>query len=794
MNLIKHRILYIYLIKILSVGVLFFYLSNSEKIIKANESEGQNISTKSKEDISTDTDTSFEKISETPDSSVSVIDNHEVNNNEDAFGVSTEAIGKSARSIRLLDDDLYIIKPVQALTTHLVANNTSATLNLLSQNGLGGQMFGFEWREESGGYIIYTARDKTILFKPNGSTIIKDSSFTKVNNLSRFSDDYIWIIEKEGNNYKIRNKKTNQLFTFANLTSGAGVTLQNPTGNLNQNVLLTSLNGYYTVKGMNASTYALDIKGGVGVGRDIIAFKEHGLLNQQWYFIYVPEIDGTVIGNAAQKTMLISREKGAGGTPITSYFNSAKIDAKFAHYLIPVQTTTNQFQFASRNGQGYIVRAGRITTTGGVMHPLRYDQVNGGTLNDSKWILNKTEVLRTPRLSDFSFITPSKEGSYFVGEVLDYTAIYESSDFSDFDSFVRINNEEYELLEKKIPVSSSKISFKGKIDTLKYLEGSHEIELLTKGEGIFKSNSLAHKINLVYPTPTATPILKEIYKNMSILDLKGTDFVTDVHDEVGNSIQVKLIELDTSVVGDTIAKISLKNQYKEVFLNVPVKIIDKPAVVKVEFVNELNQILSGHTINIDTVFYNTMDLSKENTVVEKINTFESSGYDIVGRPINETAVIIDKELVTVQYKIQGVISLASAPRTIEFGSLTSDATTKRVDNPTVYEKLVVTDTRMNTSTGFKITATLSEPMTNREGKVLANALRYVYKGTEKILGENAQEVYVNSSGVAGNYTVSDSWGTTTGTDGIKLQIGSSDIIYTGDYTGVITWRVIAGQP
>lgn len=221
----------------------------------------------------------------------------------------------------------------------------------------------------------------------------------------------------------------------------------------------------------------------------------------------------------------------------------------------------------------------------------------------------------------------------------------------------------------------------------------------------------------------------------------------------------------------------------------------RDAVLTVEFVNELDQLLPGYTVTIeDYLIGDGVDLTKNQAVINQLTALESAGYEIAERPANETAILLDEAEVTVRYKIQGVLSLASAPNSLDFGTLVYDATTQRVEDPDIDQPLIVTDTRAEAENGWRLTATLSTPMKTDDGKELVNALRYVYQGQETILDTNAQTVYLNTAGSAGSFNVSNSWGNQTGTDGVKLQISSSDIVHTGSYTGVITWKVMAGQP
>lgn len=232
----------------------------------------------------------------------------------------------------------------------------------------------------------------------------------------------------------------------------------------------------------------------------------------------------------------------------------------------------------------------------------------------------------------------------------------------------------------------------------------------------------------------------------------------------------------------------------DISTTINVTVVDVDAVLNVEFINEANQVLPGYTVSVDTQVGDTVDLSKNDAVQAQVATVTSAGYEIAQRPANEAAVNIDNTEVTVQYKLQGVLSLTSVPSALDFGKLTYNATTKRVEDPSFDDQLVVKDTRVDAANGWRMTASLSTPMRNSNGQELINALRYVNQGEETILNQNAQVVYTNAKGSAGSYTISNEWGTSANTDGIKLQINSSDTVYTGDYVGMITWKVMAGQP
>lgn len=273
-----------------------------------------------------------------------------------------------------------------------------------------------------------------------------------------------------------------------------------------------------------------------------------------------------------------------------------------------------------------------------------------------------------------------------------------------------------------------------------------------------------------------------------------------MYTDLSNKVQVNSLSglTSTSSAGEYQITLSVKKEEsglsEDMATVILITVFSTEGTVTVNFVNEVEQVLPGYTVIIDGMIGDVIDLTKEESLTLQLMNVMSAGYDILERPVNESSVSIDSVNVIVKYKIQGVISLSSVPSTLGFGSLTYEAVTKRIEKTTLDKPLIITDTRADASNGFKVTATLSTPMTNARGKKLENAVRYVYKGNEKILDKNAQEIYVNSRGFSGSYTVSDSWGGTLGTDGVKLEINSSDVIYIGDYTGVITWKIIAGQP
>lgn len=154
--------------------------------------------------------------------------------------------------------------------------------------------------------------------------------------------------------------------------------------------------------------------------------------------------------------------------------------------------------------------------------------------------------------------------------------------------------------------------------------------------------------------------------------------------------------------------------------------------------------------------------------------------------------------VTLTLTVNGVLILASAPETVDFGSLTYNAKVQRVDNPTRDDDLVVTDTRANKSDGWTLYAELTEDMKNTStGSIMNEALWYVdSSGTEipLTLDYGSQAVYTSGSG--GSFDITSTWGNTSDDPGLKLIADPSKttVSSVGTYSGVVTWTIMAGQP
>lgn len=240
--------------------------------------------------------------------------------------------------------------------------------------------------------------------------------------------------------------------------------------------------------------------------------------------------------------------------------------------------------------------------------------------------------------------------------------------------------------------------------------------------------------------------------------------------------------------------------------DVEINVTGNTSTVTVEFRNENDDLMPGHTLTLtenagEKLLIGTAINLTENQygISEKLTSLEAAGYEIVERPASEENLNLTAEEMTVVYKLTGLVYLSSAPVTIDFGSVNYDATIKRVDNGTIDGDLVVNDTRV-TKSKWVMGAKVKTPMTNATDTSvkLVDALQYGYANTTLILNDGLQRIYQEEDSSQADMKVtniSDTWGTTKQSDGIKLVVDpSKSKVLKGTYSGVIEWQFMEATP
>ncbi|WP_195514565.1 WxL domain-containing protein [Enterococcus sp. 1001283B150225_161107_E12] len=316
-----------------------------------------------------------------------------------------------------------------------------------------------------------------------------------------------------------------------------------------------------------------------------------------------------------------------------------------------------------------------------------------------------------------------------------------------------------------------------------------------------QSSTIATGTAKTWARPWGDPVPQEVGQGLSTADLDPKELVENLANKlVGDEpFVVGFSEEKTfDTLGDTTVDVIIESQISGIqnTIAVPVKVIEADVVLTVEFMNEINQLLSDYTVVMDGKIGDVVDLTTEPLVLEQMQALDQAGYEIVTRPENESSFTLTQTEMIARYQVTGLLRLTSAPSALDFGSLTYNARTQRVEKPTFdqeKEPLLVTDTRASADSGWTMMATLSSPLVNEDDQELFNALRYVFEGEETILDTNALIVH-RQNDAQRLFNVSDTWGDTRGSDGLKLQIGARDVVHTGNYQGTITWTLMAGQP
>ncbi|HCM88378.1 MULTISPECIES: MucBP domain-containing protein [Vagococcus] len=207
---------------------------------------------------------------------------------------------------------------------------------------------------------------------------------------------------------------------------------------------------------------------------------------------------------------------------------------------------------------------------------------------------------------------------------------------------------------------------------------------------------------------------------------------------------------------------------------------------------ELKLTLSESVKNTEDIKVIYKALVKETAATDTI--IETQASMKASYQVNGQTVEINKKSNVARSTIAGGLRLVSAPDTIDFGKMTYMAKATSIDNPSIDDRLVVSDTRSNSEDGWQLNVALVVPLTKATGEVLDGEVIYKNGKDEHELTSAEYPIYTKKATDQANVDVTDSWGTTAKSDGIKLKFKATDAPKTGSYTGKIRWTLMAGQP
>lgn len=464
----------------------------------------------------------------------------------------------------------------------------------------------------------------------------------------------------------------------------------------------------------------------------------------------------------------------------------------------------------------------------------------GYPTDNDKWVKNPVSAID---------VTPPNKVKTEVKLTNATKQISGTSDENNSKVFIK-RNDEWLLDAVGQPVSTTVTEGKWTINLPEYVEKNDKLDIYIKDSSILSKD-------IPYDLPTTyTQEPNGEWGNISV-NVDGYDSFKGYHDAVNSDSAdyrfnsalrlqaedilpdkpqlVKTFESDSSEgiqVGDTLTyKINVKNNKESSFNTIWKKVVVTDVLPEGLLFDKATANMKINNLAIPETDYSFDESTRTLTIpVGNLNSQESSvisfntklGSSTVGKVITNKAKAIgnsprEKDFVVgpeddknerATYsaegevsttEVYGVIELVSAPKTINFGIVSYDATVKRVDNGIYDQDLIVNDTRARKSK-WTLGAKLISQMTNTDDESikLVDSLQYVNGDKTVILSEDLQGIYQSADKPAEDETViniSDTWGSTKDSNGIKLVIDpTKSKITNGQYTGEIEWQLMEATP
>ncbi|WP_207696234.1 hypothetical protein DOK67_0002034 [Enterococcus sp. DIV0212c] len=535
-----------------------------------------------------------------------------------------------AHSERTLNDNMYV--SFSTLDEGYVLDVSGSTGKLITYpyHGLGNQLLSFKYRPEKDGYIIQLSADEQRILTLGLNNQVSSKTVEKViNSLSILEDEVIWDIKKvSGNIYSISNRKNGLYITVDNVTSMLPISMKANNNSNSQRFKLETMQGVYSIENRWYPNMVWDIEGGVYKDRDIIGYPSGGAgkKNQEWFLIYKPNDNQYVLSNSGDKRLIVD-QKNTTSSPSTM-LNSIGFNEKYANKnllsLSKITSLNGNMVVTIRNwASGLYYELTDIKTYDTIGQVMKLKEKNEST--KQQWILKKKKELAIPTIDNIKVIgtISGESNTFYAGEKLTVNGRYTDSEFKQFDLYAQFDTDAAKLIEQSIPIKNGTQNFSAQVDTSDYRDGEHFVEFSARGDGMFQSNRVALKYKIVYPTPVGKPKPQVIEQYTDINSLNASDFVTDLNDEIGSNIEVSGLDLDTSLKGNQIAVVSIKNKYKTVKIDVPVTILPNPIVTsdyfenQVWLIDEINRQFSSKGKKIDKNLY-MLDLLDITSIVNRV--------------------------------------------------------------------------------------------------------------------------------------------------------------------------------
>ncbi|ALS37513.1 hypothetical protein ABID30_001485 [Enterococcus rotai] len=245
---------------------------------------------------------------------------------------------------------------------------------------------------------------------------------------------------------------------------------------------------------------------------------------------------------------------------------------------------------------------------------------------------------------------------------------------------------------------------------------------------------------------------------------------------------------DSAPGGVYVATASYGSGTAKVDKPINVTVIPSIAPVTIQFVDENNQPIVDE-ITFDSTVAESIDLTQNAQVLEKLKAVEALNYVLDTPPTDEQNLLVVPEGVTRKYTFKGTLFIQSAPNTINFGDQNVSAFDKTYANPEYDHDLIIWDNRQTLGT-WKITLKQSQDFSipDDPSQKLPDVLSYQTAGEEKMISTDAQEVFSSKHQSSGKYDISqETWGPEK--QGLRLNVPVGSVKQIGKYETTLTWQI-----
>ncbi|MBO0474837.1 WxL domain-containing protein [Enterococcus ureasiticus] len=245
---------------------------------------------------------------------------------------------------------------------------------------------------------------------------------------------------------------------------------------------------------------------------------------------------------------------------------------------------------------------------------------------------------------------------------------------------------------------------------------------------------------------------------------------------------------DSAPGGVYVATASYGSGTAKVDKPINVTVVPSIAPVAIQFVDENNQPIVDE-ITFESTVAESIDLTQNAQVLEKLKVVEALNYVLDTPPEDEQNLLVVPEGVTRKYTFKGTLFIQSAPSSINFGDQNVSAFDKTYANPEYDQDLIIWDNRQTLGT-WKITLKQSQDFSipGEPSQKLPDVLSYQTAGEEKMISTDAQEVFSSKHQSSGKYDISqETWGPEK--QGLRLNVPVGSVKQIGKYETTLTWQI-----